>query len=92
MELELPKWKYKIWNSTENYGIQKPTFQILVKCLPYKIWKLNLKKKWNSFENVSHKKNSKIVSATRWQVQHFKITNLRFLIVISFKKDLRFKN
>jgi hypothetical protein len=58
MELELPKWKYKIWNSTENCGIQKPTFQILVQCLPSKIWKLNFQKKWNSSEseNVSHKK------------------------------------
>ena len=37
---------------------------------------------------MSHiKKNSKILSATRWQVQHFNIANLRFLIVISYKKD-----
>jgi hypothetical protein len=44
MELELPKWKYKIWNSIENYGIQGPTFQILAKSLPSKIWKWNFQK------------------------------------------------
>ena len=76
MELELPKWKYKIWNSTENYGIQKPTFQILVQCLSSKIWKLN-------FQKLNGAKNSEISSATRWQVQHFNIANLRFFIFIS---------